>query len=264
MPRKRRHEQHEDHIDETWLVPYSDILTLLLALFIVLFASAQIDNKKFEKIASSFNSAFSGIAGNSVFSSVRTSPAVINGQPQSATLDEIASISNPKETAAAQEAAQLSEIKRRIDAYIVDNHLETELSTVIGTDGLMVRIKDTALFPSGSAALLPESQRFATMIAKMLKPLTQQVIISGHTDNVPINTAEFPSNWDLSAKRALNFMKFLLSKEELSPELFSAIGYGEFHPVASNDTPEGRAKNRRVEIVVSGGPLQGAAPVAAR
>lgn len=249
MPRKKRHEQHEDHIDETWLVPYSDILTLLLALFIVLFASAQIDNKKFQQIASSFNSAFSGVSGNSVFSSVRTSPGVIAGQPQPATLADIANM-NPKELAALQETAQLSEIKRMLDEYIAQNNLEQDLSTVIGADGLAVRIKDTALFPSGSAEMLPSSRRFAAMMAKMLKPLPQQVVISGHTDNVPINTPAFPSNWDLSAKRALNFMKFLLAQEELRPELFSAIGYGEFHPVASNETAEGRAKNRRVEVLI--------------
>ncbi|MPM43689.1 hypothetical protein SDC9_90366 [bioreactor metagenome] len=114
----------------------------------------------------------------------------------------------------------------------------------------MIRIKDTALFPSGSAELLPESKRFGAVIAKMLTPLQQQIIISGHTDNIPISTWEFPSNWELSSKRALNFMKYLLAQEKLQPQRFSAIGYGEYRPVMSNDTSEGRAKNRRVEVLI--------------
>ena len=115
----------------------------------------------------------------------------------------------------------------------------------------MIRIKDTALFPSGSAELLPESRRFAQVMAKMLAPLSQRVVISGHTDNVPINTPKYPSNWELSTARAVNFMKYLLAQDEnLKPELFSAIGYGEYQPVADNNTPEGRAQNRRVEIMI--------------
>jgi chemotaxis protein MotB len=98
---------------------------------------------------------------------------------------------------------------------------------------------------------LPESQRLAAVVAKMLVPLQQKVTISGHTDNVPINTREFPSNWELSSKRAVNFMKFVLAQEKgLQPERFSATGYGEFQPVMSNDTTEGKTKNRRVEVLI--------------
>ena len=125
-----------------------------------------------------------------------------------------------------------------------------DLQTVLTEDGLMIRIKDSALFASGSAQLLPDSKRFAGEIAKMLATLPQRVVVSGHTDNVPINTREFPSNWELSSTRAINFMKFLLAEGNLKAERFSAIGYGEYRPIAPNDGSESRQKNRRVEILI--------------
>lgn len=150
-----------------------------------------------------------------------------------------------------QETAQLIELKKMLDKYIADNGLGGDFNTMLTDDGLMIRIKDTALFSSGSAELRPESRRFGSQIAKMLAPLTQKITVSGHTDNMPINTREFPSNWELSSRRAVNFMRFLLAQEpRLKPERFSATGYGEYRPVASNDTPEGRAINRRVEVFV--------------
>ncbi|SMD13166.1 flagellar motor protein MotB [Sporomusa malonica] len=252
MGRKHKKEHHEEHADETWLIPYADLLTLLLALFIVLFASAQVDQKKFDQIAASFNVAFNG------------SPALLESPkppqpdnqsqamppaPQLPTI--MTAMSGINEKAYMQETAQLIELKKMLDQYIADNGLGGALSTALTDDGLMIRIKDTALFPSGSAELRPESRRFGTQIAKLLSPLTQKVTVSGHTDNIPINTRDFPSNWELSSRRAVNFMKFLMSQETgLKPERFSATGYGEYRPVAGNDTSEGRSINRRVEVFI--------------
>lgn len=251
--RRQRHSnhEHEEHIDETWLVPYSDILTLLLALFIVLFASTQIDQKKFEQMAQSFNSAFQG--NPSIFESVRTVPQPMESQPQ--TIDKVPSvfstIGNERAGNFQQETAQLLDAKRKLDKYIEDNNLTGGFGTMLTDDGLLVRIKDSALFESGRADLVPTSREYANAIAKMLAVLPQKVVISGHTDNIPINTAEFPTNWDLSSKRALNFMKYLLAQEpKLQPARFSAIGHGEYRPTAANTTTEGRAQNRRVEVLI--------------
>ncbi len=245
MSRKKKHhaEHHEEHMDESWLVPYADILTLLLALFIVLFASAQVDQKKFDMIAQSFSAAFSG--SPSVFDNNQAITPEINApRPDQADLDK------SKEQEHLKETIQLLEVKKALDKYIQQNNLVGQLNTALTEDGLMIRIKDTALFPSGSAQLRPESQRFGTEIAKMLMTLQQKVVISGHTDNVPINTREFPSNWELSSMRSINFMKSLLREGDLKPERFSAIGYGEFRPVASNDSEEGHSQNRRVEVLI--------------
>jgi len=250
--RKKRKEHHEEHADETWLVPYSDILTLLLALFIVLFASAQVDTRKFDQLKASFNIAFSG------------SPALLDSpkppQPENGSqappvpylpvvMENVGATQEKK--AYNQETAQLVDTKKKLDKYIADNGLGNDLVTLLTDDGLMVRIKDTALFPSGSATLRPESRRFGEQISKLLSPLTQKVTVSGHTDIMPINSAEFPSNWELSSRRGVNFMRFLLAQDAgLKPERFSATGYGEYRPIANNNTEEGRAANRRVEILI--------------
>lgn len=252
MSRNKRGARHheEEHADETWLVPYSDVLTLLLALFIVLFASSQVDQKKFEQMAAAFAGAFSGA---SFFENVRTVPQASADQPQPP--DKVQSLfsaaGSEKSANFQQETAQLVEAKRKLDKYIEDNNLTGSFGTALTDGGLMVRIKDSALFPSGSAELLPASRAYGATIAAMLATLPQQVIISGHTDNMPINTAEFPTNWDLSSKRALNFMKFLLAQDgKLQPARFSAVGHGEYRPAAVNTTEEGRAQNRRVEVLI--------------
>ncbi|CUH96280.1 hypothetical protein P22_2370 [Propionispora sp. 2/2-37] len=246
MAKKKHHaQQHEEHMDETWLIPYADLLTLLLAVFIVLFASSQIDQKKFEQISKSMSVAF-GSGSPAIFDSMRVDPQS-SDDPSAA--DSLAK--SAQEQAYVEESAQLMRTKQILDKYIQDNGLTNELQTILTDEGLLIRIKDNALFPSGSADLLPDSRRTGGEIAKMLLPLSQKIIVSGHTDNVPINTGAFPSNWDLSTKRAVNFVKFLLSQEKIDPGRFSATGHGEFRPVASNDTEEGRAQNRRVEVLIA-------------
>lgn len=245
MAKRRRAEHHEEHIDETWLIPYSDLLTLLLALFIVLFASSQIDQKKFDQIAKSFNAAFTN-SGNSAAILDHDKSAIEFRVDQD--LPQIKAMNRTE--GQLQETLQLEELKKELDKYIMDNNLSGKLNTILSEDGLMIRIKDSALFPSGSAELIPDSQLYGSKIAKMLKNLSQKIIISGHTDNVPINNSRFPSNWELSSLRAINFMKYLLAQENLQPGRFSAIGYGEYHPISSNDTPEERSKNRRVEVLI--------------
>ena len=117
--------------------------------------------------------------------------------------------------------------------------------------GLLIRIRDSALFDSGSADLRSDAQKISAKIADLLGSVEQSILISGHTDNVPINTARFPSNWDLSSQRALNVMKFILAtNSKLKPERFSAIGHSEYRPLAPNDNEQNRAKNRRVEVLV--------------
>jgi len=245
MARKKKKEHHEEHIDETWLIPYADLLTLLLALFIVLFASSQVDQKKFQQIAESFNAAFNS-SGNSAAILDNNTSMVEPTADQ--TMEKTTDMK--KSQAKNAENSQLLEVKKHLDSYIEKNNLSKKLHTILSEDGLMIRIKDSALFPSGSARLIPESQRFGAEIAKMLKNMPQKVVISGHTDNVPINNNEFPSNWELSSKRAINFMKYLLGKENLQPERFSAIGYGEYRPLALNNTEQGRSQNRRVEVLI--------------
>ncbi|MBA2873564.1 flagellar motor protein MotB [Thermaerobacillus caldiproteolyticus] len=242
MSKKKKH-HHEDHIDETWLIPYADLLTLLLALFIVLFASSQLDQKKFEEIARSFNSAISGGIGVFDFPS-----PIEEEQPQSPSINKKKQQQNEQQR---QEQKELQEIQAKINQYIEKQHLTGELKTTLTEEGLLITILNDILFDSGSADVRPQDQKLAKEISRLLvmNP-PRNIIVSGHTDNVPIRNSKFSSNWELSVMRAVNFMKLLLENKQLDPRWFSAKGYGEFKPVASNDTAEGRMKNRRVEILI--------------
>lgn len=250
MARKKGTAHHEEHMDEGWLIPYADLLTLLLALFIVLFASSQVDQKKFEQLAQSFNAAFNSSGNSAAILDHNQSLIEPQNQESLQKITEQQFDDLKKRQAHLQETAQLTQLKKELDQYIAENNLSGKLHTILSEDGLLIRIKDSALFPSGSAELIPDSQVYGTKIAKMLKNLSQKVIISGHTDDIPINNSRFPSNWELSSQRAINFMKYLLAQEDLQPERFSAIGYGEYHPIVPNTTSEGRSKNRRVEVLI--------------
>ena len=237
MARKKKKAHHEEHISEAWLIPYADILTLLLALFIVLYASSKVDQKKFEQIAQSFSMAFNS-----------GQPALLQSQSNQ---PDVQMDVKKSDKAYLQETTQLMDVKNKIDKYISENKLEDSLKTDLTEDGLLIRIKEKALYPSGSANLLPESLSLGTQIAKILEGISQKVIVSGHSDNVPINTFEFPTNWDLSSKRSVNFMRYLLSQANLDPAKFSATAYGQYQPLVANTTEEGRAQNRRVEVLIS-------------
>lgn len=242
MAKKKHAAAHEEEASEAWLLPYSDLMTLLLALFICLFAISQTDQTKVQQMAQAFTAAFN-MGGPSFFDK--------NG-PSESMQRELMSDEDLGNQAYIQENEALEQIQQELDAYIQENNLEGELSTQLEEEGLMIRIKERALFPSGSADLVPESQRIGPIVAGLLAAIPQRVLISGHTDNVPISNARFPSNWELSSTRAMTFMKYLLSiNQNLNPARFSAIGYGEYRPVAPNDTEEGRQLNRRVEVLIA-------------
>lgn len=242
MARKKHHPPHEEHEGEPWLLPYSDLMTLLLALFIALFAISQTDQKKMSELAQAFTAAFN-MGGPSFFD--KAGPNV--GRRAETPSDE--DLGN---SAYFAENSQLEEIQKKMQEYIDENHLEDQLSTEMAEEGLMIRIKERALFPSGSAQLVGQAQSIVPVVAGMLASLPERVVISGHTDNVPINTAQYPSNWELSSSRALNLMKAVLAAEKsLNPARFSAIGYSEYRPIADNKTDAGRQQNRRVEIFIA-------------
>ncbi|MCR5757787.1 MAG: OmpA family protein [Selenomonas sp.] len=242
MARKKRAAPHEEHEGEPWLLPYSDLMTLLLALFIALFAISQTDQKKMSELAQAFTAAFN-MGGPSFFDKAGPNVGRRAEAPSNEDLGNSAYLA---------ENRQLEEIQQKMQEYIEENHLEDQLSTQMAEEGLMIRIKERALFPSGSAQLVGQAQSIVPVVAGMLASLPERVVISGHTDNVPISTAQYPSNWELSASRAMNLMKAVLAAEKsLNPARFSAIGYSEYRPIADNTTEAGRQQNRRVEIFIA-------------
>lgn len=248
----KRKKKHEDHVDESWLIPYADVLTLLLALFIVLFAASEVDSQKFKEIAESFNNELQGGTG------ILDEEAAIEIMTDTSKISKLDEKEPPKEEkteaqlAREQDMKELGELQEKIEVYIKDKGLSTKLETTLTGKGLVLKIKEGVLYPSGSADMNEVSRTIAVEISNLLvTDPPRNIFIDGHTDNIPANSEEFPSNWELSAARAINFMKILLENKQLDPKVFSATGYGEYHPVTSNDTPEGRAENRRVEVLIS-------------
>ncbi|MFD1179341.1 flagellar motor protein MotB [Paenibacillus puldeungensis] len=248
--KNKKHQDHEEHSDESWLLPYSDLMTLLLAMFIVLFGMSTVNVQKFQEMAEAFNSVLTG--GSGVLDQSSMSKSTSDANTESKTTKSASSdLITKKNQLAKKEQEDLEALKKQLDTYIKNNGLTDDLETKLNQSQLMITISDKALFPSAEADVKPDARMLAKAISTMLQKFPDyEVIVSGHTDNVPIDNYEFPSNWDLSSVRALNFMKVLLLNEKLDPKKFSAIGYGEYHPVASNDTAEGRAQNRRVEVSI--------------
>lgn len=263
MAKKRRHEDHEEHVDESWLIPYADLLTLLLALFIVLFASGQTNQQKLEQISRSMQGAFSGGMGLMEFFGVtqpirgedelsrNTIYEDPSGDPEGSGQGAGEDSGDGESETERREHANLDALKGELDSYITDNSLATELETTLGGHYVMITIRDQALFASGSAQIKSEAAVLAAAIADILVSYPDyEVTVSGHTDDVPISTSLYASNWDLSTARSLNFMKELFRNPKINQKRFSSTGFGEFRPIASNDTAEGRAMNRRVEVSI--------------
>lgn len=210
---------------------------------------SNVDAQKFQKMSESFNNAFTGGSGvleeNAMISNDKKSmgAGIVNEATQAA----------KKKRAALQrqEEENLSQLKEQLDEYIANNGLSNDLETKLNQSQLMITISDKALFASGDAELKPNARALAKSISKMLEKFPDyEILITGHTDNIPINTPKFQDNWDLSSARALNFTRVLLINPLLNPELVTAIGSGEYRPIASNDTAAGRAQNRRVEVSI--------------
>ena len=242
MARRKHAKPHEEEASEAWLLPYSDLMTLLLSLFIALFAMSQTDAAKMQALSQAFSAAFN-MGSPSFFSGMGPSTAMPN------TPSTMAESTN---AAYMQENETLREAQEKIEQYIKENNLQDQVSTELSEEGLMIRLKEKALFSSGSAALQGQAEQIVPVIAALLSSLPERVTISGHTDNVPISTAQFPSNWELSSARAVSLMRGLMGAQPaLNPARFSALGYSEYRPIASNDTEDGRAQNRRVEVFIA-------------
>ncbi|MGL4522527.1 MAG: flagellar motor protein MotB [Bacilli bacterium] len=254
MSRRKKKHHHEEHVDETWLIPYSDLVTLLLALFIVLYASSNVDSTKFKQIAESFSTIFTGGTG------VLTYPEVTPPEEESSNgNDNSLSTTDKPDVDSGGGSSQLSasaaeilgEVDQKLQEYIKDHDFTGKFDTKLTADGLLITLQNEVIFDSGSATIKKEQRQTARELSKLLvtdKPMN--IIVSGHTDNVPIKSNRFSSNWHLSALRAVNFMEILLENKQLDPRKFSARGYGEFQPIADNATKKGKQNNRRVEILI--------------
>ncbi|MDE1155202.1 MAG: OmpA family protein [Acidobacteriaceae bacterium] len=255
MSRKRKHE-HVNH--ERWLVSYADFITLLFAFFVVLFASGQADKKKQQRFANAFQQAFAQMA---LFEPHSKEPSLSDSG--SGTPDEAA---KPLELPLqAQDSGP--EIQQRIQKLVQENTgngaalKPGDMSTRTVQDGVALSLHEAGFFASGSAELRPQAIAALRAIASQLQG--NMIRVEGHTDNRPMHSALYVSNWELSSARAAAIARFLLEHSTINPSAVSVAGYAEFHPVASNATEEGRSTNRRVDIVFLSPQKQAPAGVAA-
>jgi chemotaxis protein MotB len=244
--KKHKKEHHEEHMDESWLVPYADILTLLLALFIVLFATSQTDKSKLEQMENVFNAIIQGQTGimNQMSPFQKVKPD--DGQTSTQAPPKLGPEEGKGERAA-QEETDLIQLKNEIEEFSRVNNLPGFLSTSITGEGLVISIKSASIFAMGGTEVLPEARHIPAEIAEMLQGYNQKVTVAGHTDDVPSFRV---SNWEISTQRAINFLKLMLENNKLDPARFNATGYGEYRPIVPNITDNNRQINRRVEILV--------------
>ena len=227
---RKKKEHHEEHVDEAWLLPYSDMLTLLLALFIVMFAMGQTDAGKFKQMSQQFNIIFAG--GSGVMQQDGNSVIPMELSPGQAEYDK------------------MTEVKKMLEEEITKEGYSDKVKVELNSEGLEISIQDAVLFNTAEAEVKNNLSPLLVQISNLLQGLDNQVKVVGHTDNIPIKNDKFRSNWELSSMRAINVMNFIVSSGKISPDKVSIQAYGEYMPKFENTTDAGRAKNRRVEIIV--------------
>ncbi|MBP3284487.1 MAG: flagellar motor protein MotB [Clostridia bacterium] len=248
MAIKKKAKPAEKENSERWLVSYSDFITLLCAVFIILYSMASADAKAAGSDGSGQASALAAIA--SAFGNTTLSGSVIEMYSGDSIIDGYsgdATLSN-----SAIEARNMDMIKQQVEDIAELEGLSDSLEVVIDDVGVHIRIKDAVLFNSGSPYINEESKPIMAKIGDVLKNLPNNYIqIEGHTDNIPMRgNPMIPSNWELGGLRAINVLKYLVNECALTPSYLTATSNGEFQPIATNDTAEGRAQNRRVEITI--------------
>lgn len=224
---------------ERWLITYSDLITLLMIFFVVMYSISTVNAQKMQAVASSLSQVMSGRAPEILDF---PGPTIIDGQSGA----EQADIMQQAELEAAR--LQLVEYLKLLET--MDPGISKNIVIMQQERGLVISLKDTLLFPKGSADLTPRAQQVISGVGKSLAQLPNYTRVEGHTDNLPIHTAQFPSNWELSVIRATNVAQQLINEGSIEPLKISATGYGEYRPLVPNDSEVNRAINRRVDIVI--------------
>ena len=235
MSRKRKGKAEKEN-SERWLLTYADLITLLMIFFIILFAMSEIDVQKFSAMAGSLNVAMGG------------SEHILPGVGPSA----VQSMPMPiREVQQAQEEAEkLKELQKQLESLIEKNNLSGQISVTIEERGLVVSFYDPVLFPLGSAQLTPNAKDITHKVGQILLQSDNYIRIEGHTDDIPINTVMYPSNWELSVARATSVVQELIKNLAFPPARLAATGYGQYRPRVSNDSMVHKQMNRRVDMVV--------------
>jgi chemotaxis protein MotB len=264
--RKKHAEEHEN--SERWLVSYADFMTLLFAFFTTMYAISTVDAQKVGKMVNSMRASFdssvfeqgsrtltlsAGNGGASNANEILQNPVLKNSANTNDFVvkkkDGTNSKASSKKNMVSGEMA-MGRLKRGVESLLSPEIKKSMVRVRMEPRGLVISLGENGIFDSGSDIIKPQGRVLLDTIATSLVALGNQIRVEGHTDNVPIRNSRFPSNWDLSTSRATAVVSRLITNFGLPPELLSAAGYAEYRPAATNDTDEGKARNRRVDIVV--------------
>lgn len=236
-----RKKPEKKEISQEWLTTYSDMVTLILTFFVLLYSFSLLDKNKFKAIATSLADALNN--GKAAVFQLNDSsgdiPIIGNETPD---------VEVPQSTPPSSDS--YSEMYDRVSRFVEGNSLGEYVSIREGDRGIIIEFKDKILFDAGRADIKDEGIPTLMKISELIRGINNPIVIEGHTDNVPIHTAEFPSNMELSSARAMKVRQYLTEDRGLNPDRFSVAAYGEYSPISGNDTPEGRAQNRRVNILI--------------
>lgn len=226
-----------------WMTTFSDLMSLLLTFFILLFSMSNVDADKFNDVTNSLRSSFLG-GGESILDGAKIQEYIVPMESSEMGADGEGGVVLdliPRE---------IYEMYEKVGEYLEENDLDDSVSFSLDSKGVYVNIKDSILFDSGSAALKDDGMDFLSQLEGLINDFENDIVIEGHTDNVPIRNGLYPTNWELSTARAVTVVRHLSEVEDIAPERLSARGYGEYSPIAPNDTPENRASNRRVNVFI--------------
>ncbi len=256
MARKRKPPEHENH--ERWLVSYADFITLLFAFFVVMFATSQTDKGKAQQVSDSVKRALDGekmsqvvaaILGGTV-SDTGKGNAMMRGPGGASQSVEEKKEKNEKNEKKDEKLAELQPSLKVLSEELKKEIAEGKIQISMQPRGLVVSFTQAALFAPGEDVISPEAYDGLKKVASAIAKLPNPVRLEGHTDSTPINTARFHSNWELSSARSIAILELLTNKFNVPRNRVSIAGYADTAPIASNDTEEGRARNRRADIVI--------------
>lgn len=240
MARKKKEEPHENH--ERWLVSYADFITLLFAFFVVMYALSTVNEGKYRILSDSLIQAFRNVNTNT------SSPVQVVVAPPIPSVQKSAP-NRAQDAAKQKQRDKMRNVAKDIMEVMAPLIAEGKVRVLETSRGVTIEINDSILFSPGQAQLHPQLVKALRAIADVLVPTDFPITIEGHTDNVPIKTAQFPSNWELSAVRATTVLR-LFADTGVAPERLTAIGYADTRPVEPNILADGRARNRRVSILI--------------
>lgn len=243
---------------ERWLLTYSDLITLLMILFVLLYAMGNVDQEKYDKLSTSLGSA---MGGKKVIASTQGTERIIDtGLPHNSKeidgnqedSNEVGSELSTVDSSDIDESRlnEMEYLKDFIDRVLNNYYVDNKINSEIVKRGLQISFNDGIFFDSGDDVLKPDMKNALMEISVLLKQIDFYIRIEGYTDNVPVTNGKFTSNWQLSAMRAANVVEYLADAGQVDGERLSGIGYGEYKPKTSNDSKEGKAMNRRVDIII--------------